>query len=115
MRAVCGFLMIAAVACVHRSPEDRVLTAFREASLQQPTRPPADSAGAKCTLLKPKVVFVSGDSAIVALRQDCASVASCPTGFSCGMVRFETDYLMTRKDGRWRLEKAVAGGVSATP
>ena len=115
-RAISMVLSPLLIGCVHRSPEARVLAAFREyRSPKQPADHAPDTSAAKCTSPRTSVAFIKGDTAIVALRQDCAAVTRCPAGFSCGMVRFGTDYLMLKKNGKWSVEKTVGGGAYATP
>ena len=113
MKMIGGLMLLIMVAgCIHRSPETEVLAAFRKAGLQTIKRDTrVDSAAARCASPASSVAFVTRDTAIVKYFQDCAG---CPGPPSCGVVRFETDYLVVRRNGNWQVERAVAGGAIQT-
>jgi len=106
-------LLIMVAGCIHRSPETEVLAAFRKAGLQtiQPENRVDSAAAARCASPATSVAFITRDTAIVKYFQDCAG---CPGPPSCGVVRFETDYLFVRRNGNWQVERAVAGGAIQT-
>ena len=61
--------------------------------------------------------YISRDSAVVSLWQQCVAIPPtfCPTG-QCNSIggnalRFETDYLMIRMKRRWRVDRVVGGGA----
>lgn len=114
-RASCILLLLLA-ACLRRSPESRILAAFRETDFEKErTDSPRDSTAAKCTAITTVVREIMRENAIVAVFQDCAG-PHCPSGQNCmggNAIRFETDYLMVRSNGRWHVCRPIAGG--ATP
>ncbi|MFL5483938.1 MAG: hypothetical protein ACJ8AK_17285 [Gemmatimonadaceae bacterium] len=72
-----------------------------------------DSAAVKAGKPELRVRCITGNTAIVALVQDCIrQTPPCPPGLNCqgGAVRFETDYLVVRTNGHWELKRAIAGG-----
>ena len=110
MKALSALALLAsAAACVHRSPEAAVRAAFNEARLLRGW-PSArlDSAALACTSPSTKVEFIAEDTAALKYFQDCAG---CPGIRSCGTVRFETDYLIVKRNGNWKVDKAVGGGT----
>ena len=116
MRRVAVLLLVPAVAaaCLHRSPEDRVMAAFGEIPSSQPGVCLMDNTAVNASKLVAHVSAINGDTAIVALFQDCIRrTAPCPPGFNCrsGAVRFETDYLVVRRNGKWKLDRALGGAT----
>jgi hypothetical protein len=102
--------------CIHRSPEDRVLAAFRETGLANArVADVADTTAAKCTALTAHVKYISGDTAVVGLFQDCATPAPTPpkgqNRISANAIRFETDYLVVRRKGQWKVVKPIGAGA----
>jgi hypothetical protein len=112
VKAVTAFALVASTAaCVHRSPEAAVIAAFNEASQTGFEGAHLDSAARGCTSPATKVQFIAKDTAVLKYFQDCAG---CPGVPSCGTLRFETDYLILKKNGHWKVDKAVGGGVIQT-
>ena len=71
-----------------------------------------DSAAVNASKPAAHVSAINGDTAIVALFQDCIRrTPPCAAGFNCrtGAVRFEWDYLVVRTNGKWKLDRAIAG------
>lgn len=152
-------LLCLLAACIHHSPEDRVLRAFAEsfsgggqlvfehrpefvrfldsrsekawrrilgtdsyhlllAAADSPVYcPDLNVAGNHGYVLGLTAPFVSRDSAVVALWQECVAIAPtrCPNGpcnfLGGNTIRFETDYLLLRTKRGWRLDRAVGGGA----
>jgi hypothetical protein len=107
-------MLSAVVGCIHRSPEQRVLAAFKDYSgtrVERPMNAP-DTNAAKCTPSQTGVAFIKGDTAIVKMWQDCAG-PPCPVGQNCmgNVMRFETDYLLVRRNGKWTVERPVGAGA----
>ena len=117
MKQACWMLLSLLIAgCLHRSPEDRVLAAFRETGLaNERATGVTDTTAAKCTSPTAHVSYVRGDTAVVGLFQDCAPPAPPPpkgqNRISGNAVRFETDYLVLRRNGKWKVEKPISGGA----
>ena len=111
---IVGLMLLASVAgCVHRSPEARVLAAFRSSRFAaNPVDSDRDTVARKCTATTAHVSSITGDTAIVSVFQDCVG-PPCPAGMNCmgNVVRFETDYLVVRINGRWTVERPIAGGA----
>ena len=113
MKRVSCILLLLLAACLHPSPESRILAAFREGGLaSERTDHPADPRAAKCTAVKTVVKQIMRENAVVAVFQDCPG-PPCPSGQNCtgNALRFETDYLMVRNYGRWKLCRPVSAGV----
>ncbi len=114
-RAPCTLLLILA-ACVHQSPESRILAAFGEGMVRsERTDHPADTTVKNCGEVTTLVTNIMRENAVVAVFQDCTIARSpCPSGQNClggNAVRFESDYLMVRTNGRWKVCRAISGGV----
>jgi len=74
----------------------------------------ADTTAVKCTSFTAHVNQITGDSAVVALFQDCIIPAPpCPTQNcrSANAMRYQTDYLVVRRNGKWQVEKPIGGGA----
>ena len=110
MKGVTAFALVASTAaCVHRSPEAAVIAAFKEASSQSGLQGARlDSAARGCTSPATKVQLIAKDTAVLKYFQDCSG---CPGVPSCGTLRYETDYLVLKRNGHWKVDKAVGGGV----
>jgi len=98
-------------ACVHRSQEQQILAAFGPLPVSHADQ--ADTAVAsKCGAPFARVAMIKGDTAIVAVSEDCAATPLPPrpgTNFGPGgVLRFETDYLVVRVKGRWRVDRPVS-------
>src|SRR6266581_1169285 len=69
-------------------------------------------------LLHARVDTTMGDSAYASLLMDCIRDPqrcpnrdqTCPTWYS-GAVQIETEYLLVRKNGKWKVSKPVSGGI----
>ena len=73
----------------------------------------AETTVAKCSAVRTVVKEIMRENAVVAVYQDCAG-PSCPAGQTCmggNVLRFETDYLMVRSYGRWKICKPISAGV----
>ena len=114
-RVVQIVLLLATSACAHASPEARILAAFREApNIRVADNPERDTLAAKCGAPTTAVRLVRRDTAVVALIQDCIDrrLSACPVGMNCMTpqgLRFETDYLVLRKNGKWKVDRAIGG------
>jgi hypothetical protein len=70
-------------------------------------------------LIAARVDTVMGDSAIAGLMMDCIrDPYICPSGqqscvsMNSGVIRIMTDYLLTRRNGKWTVAKPVSGGIA---
>lgn len=118
MRVLLLILLVPVIGCLHRTPEQQVLAAFsRQTQLRnQPADCSKDGATliAKGSVPQAHVSELKGDTAIVRVWYDCAWRKSpCANGQACtggGVTRVETDYLVVRQDGAWKVERPISGG-----
>ncbi len=110
-------VLLTPLACMHRSPEAYVLAAFRKSGYTKPTDfEPRDTLASRCGEPTAHVASITGDTAIVSVFQDCIDrrVPPCPAGANCmysNAIRLETDYLVVRRNGKWKVDRPVAGGT----
>src|SRR2546423_4426248 len=113
MGKIASIVLLTDVAgCFPRSPEQAVIAAYKGDR--------ASIAGDSLVCTKPSAhrsaESMDRDTAIVRVFQDCVKPApprpAGPTFGNGSSVRVETDYLVVRRNGRWKVERPLAGGVS---
>jgi hypothetical protein len=95
--------------CLHRSPKDVVMKAIKSEH--------ASVAGDSvvCSKLVAHQDTAGTDTAIVRVFQDCVkpgAAQSAGARFGSGnSFRIETDYLVVRRNGRWEVDRPIAGAT----
>ena len=116
-RAVLSLVLLTSVGCLHRSPEQQVLAAFRKSDYTNPVDfEPRENSLSKCSAPMEHVSTITGDTAVVVVFQDCIDrrIPPCPAEANCmggNAVRLETDYLVVKHSGRWRVDRPISGGI----
>ncbi|HST07998.1 MAG TPA: hypothetical protein VLJ83_07480, partial [Gemmatimonadaceae bacterium] len=87
---------------------------YRIARTQQPLYCPGVSGeGNHGYLLGARVPTIMGDTAFATLTLECAGVP-CAKGQPCvwgSIVQRQTNYLLVRTNGEWKVEKALSGAT----
>ena len=86
---------------------------YRIAPSHQPLYCPGVPAeGNHGYLLGARVPTMMGDTAFATITLECAANSPCPNGQLCasgGALEHQTNYLIIRTNGKWKLERALGG------